>query len=58
MSDLEDAQLAPISSIRTMEPERSPRRYRSRYVIVRSHVGGLWPTWEIESDQLDENLSN
>ena len=20
-----------------------------RYLTVRSHVGGLWPTWEIES---------
>ena len=27
-----------------------------RYLTVRAHTGGLWPTWEVESDQLDENL--
>ena len=25
-----------------------------RYLTVRSHVGGLWPTWEVESDELDQ----
>jgi hypothetical protein len=28
-----------------------------RYLTVRSHVGGLWPTWEVESDQLDEQFN-
>ena len=27
-----------------------------RYIPTRSHVGGLWPTWEIEADQADEKL--
>ncbi len=27
-----------------------------RYLTVRSHVGGLWPTWEVESDQLEEQF--
>lgn len=28
-----------------------------RYLTIRSHVGGLWPTWEVESDQLEEKLT-
>ncbi|MEC7167821.1 MAG: hypothetical protein VXW14_02400 [Candidatus Thermoplasmatota archaeon] len=28
-----------------------------RYLTVRSHVGGLWPTWEVESDALEEKLA-
>ena len=39
-----------------MEPENFLEGIVRRYVTVRSHVGGLWPTWEIESDQLDENF--
>ena len=27
-----------------------------RYLTVRSHVGGLWPTWEVDSDELDEKF--
>ncbi|MDP6224042.1 MAG: hypothetical protein QGF34_03155 [Candidatus Poseidoniaceae archaeon] len=27
-----------------------------RYLTVRSHVGGLWPTWEVESDELDKKF--
>ena len=57
MSDLEDAQLAPISVHKDAWNQKDLLEgIVRRYVIVRSHVGGLWPTWEIESDQLDENL--
>ena len=57
MSDLEDAQLAPISVHKDAWNQKDLLEgIVRRYVIVRSHVGGLWPTWEIESDQLDENF--
>ena len=57
MSDLDDAQLAPISVHKdTWNQKDLLEGVVQRYVTVRSHVGGLWPTWEIESDQLDENF--
>ena len=28
-----------------------------RYLTVRSHIGGLWPTWEVESDQLEKRFN-
>ena len=28
-----------------------------RYLTVRSHIGGLWPTWEVESDQLEKQFN-
>ena len=28
-----------------------------RYLSIRSHVGGLWPTWEVESDELEAKFS-
>ena len=57
MSDLDDVQLAPISVHKDAWNQKDLLEgIVQRYVTVRSHVGGLWPTWEIESDQLDENF--
>lgn len=28
-----------------------------RHLTIRSHVGGLWPTWEVDSDKLDEKFT-
>ena len=57
MSDLDDAQLAPISVHKDAWTQKDLLEgIVQRYVTVRSHVGGLWPTWEIESDQLDEKF--
>ena len=57
MSDLDDPQLAPISVHKEAWNQKDLLEgIVQRYVTVRSHVGGLWPTWEIESEQLDEDF--
>ena len=58
MSDSDDAQLPPISVHKDAWNQKDLLEgIVQRYVTVRSHVGGLWPTWEIESDQLDDNFT-
>jgi len=57
MSDLDDAKLAPISVHKDAWNQKDLLEgIVQRYVTVRSHVGGLWPTWELESEQLDEKF--
>ena len=57
MSDLDEAQLTPISVHKDAWNQKDLLEgIVRRYVTVRSHVGGLWPTWEIASDQLDEKF--
>ena len=57
MSDLDDATLSPIPVHKNAWNQKDMLEgIVQRYVTIRSHTGGLWPTWEIESDQLEEKF--
>ena len=57
MSDLDDATLSPIPVHKNAWNQKDMLEgIVQRYVTIRSHTGGLWPTWEIESDQLEQKF--
>ncbi len=57
MSDVDEEQLSPLPVHKDAWSQKDLLEgIVQRYVTVRSHVGGLWPTWEVESDQLEDKF--
>ena len=57
MSESEDVDLTPLTAHKNTWTQRDLLAgIIGRYMTVKSHLGGLWPTWDVESEHLDKGL--
>ena len=57
MSESNDADLIPLSAHKNTWTQRDLlASIIGRYMTVKSHLGGLWPTWDVEAEHLDKRL--
>ena len=57
MSESKDTDLIPLSAHKNTWTQRDLlASIISRYMTVKSHLGGLWPTWDVEAEHLDKRL--
>ncbi len=57
MSESKDAELIPLSAHKNTWTQRDLlASIIGRYMTVKSHLGGLWPTWDVEAEHLDKRL--
>ena len=58
MTELDENQLKPLPVHKKAWDQKDLLEgIVQRYLTIRSHVGGLWPTWEVESDQLEKQFN-
>lgn len=57
MSESKDTDLIPLSAHKNTWTQRDLlASIIGRYMTVKSHLGGLWPTWDVEAEHLDKRL--
>tara|TARA_B100001094_G_scaffold198330_1_gene192424 strand:- start:2067 stop:4532 length:2466 start_codon:yes stop_codon:yes gene_type:complete len=57
MSESDDIDLTPLSAHKNTWTQRDLLAgIIGRYMTVKSHLGGLWPTWDVEAEHLDKRL--
>ena len=57
MSESKDTDLIPLSAHKNTWTQRDLLAgIIGRYMTVKSHLGGLWPTWDVEAEHLDKRL--
>ena len=58
MTEVDETQLNPLSVHKDAWDQKDLLEgIVQRYLNINAHVGGLWPTWEVESDKLEEKLN-
>ena len=58
MTEVDETQLNPLSVHKDAWDQKDLLEgIVQRYLTINTHVGGLWPTWEVESDKLEEKLN-
>ena len=55
MTEVDETQLNPLSVHKDAWDQKDLLEgIVQRNLTINTHVGGLWPTWEVESDKLEE----